>query len=134
VPLDLLYFALTVYGEARNQNDASKHAIAWIVQNRFKKSGNNSYQKIVLRRTQFSCWMPSDPNYGKLKHPGKDGSADNSSWQRIKIIVKEVQNAPENKNPIPGVCNYFSGKPKKKWQEHYFDLPGVPNFHFVKFK
>lgn len=78
--------------------------------------------------------MRSDPNYEKLKHPGKNDSVDNSAWQRIKIIVKEVQNAPKNKNPIPGVYNYFSGKPKKKWQKHYFDLPGVPMFHFVKFK
>lgn len=132
--LDHLYFALTVYGEARDQNDASKYAIAWIIQNRFTKSREGSYQKIVIRRTQFSCWMKSDPNYEKLEHPGEDGPADKKAWQKIKIITKEVQDAPNKKNPIPGGYNYFSGKPKKKWQQHYFDLPGVPNFHFVKFK
>jgi len=134
LPFDLLYFALTIYGEARDQNDASKYAIAWIIQNRFEKSGKISYQKIVLRRRQFSCWMKSDPNYEKLKHPGNDGYADKKAWQKIKNIAKEIQHAPKNKNPIPDVYHYFSGKPNKKWQTHFFDLPGVPNFHFVKFK
>jgi len=134
--LDSLYFSLTVYGEARGENDASKRAIAWIIQNRStKKLGGNSYQKIVLRKSQFSCWKESDPNYKKLKHPGKDGtSSDKKAWQKCKIITKEVRNAPKNKNPIPEVYNYFSGKPKLRWQNHYFDLPGVPHFHFVKFK
>lgn len=133
MPLDLVYFALTIYGESRDQNDASKYAIAWIIQNRFTKSGGESYQKVVLRRSQFSCWMRSDPNYEKLMYPGKDGSADKNTWQKIKAIAKEVQYAPNKKNPLPGVYHYFSGNPKKKWQKHYFDLPGIPKFHFVKF-
>jgi len=37
ISLDQLYFALTLYGEARGENDASKRAIAWIIQNRFSK-------------------------------------------------------------------------------------------------
>jgi hypothetical protein len=75
ISLDHLYFALTVYGEARGENDASKYAIAWIIQNRFKKTTVNTYQKVVLRKTQFSCWNKKDPNYEKLTHPGKDGSS-----------------------------------------------------------
>src|SRR5579862_6752526 len=37
LPLDHLYFSLTLYGEARGENDAGKRAIAWIIQNRFSK-------------------------------------------------------------------------------------------------
>ena len=48
--LDLVYFALTIYGESRDQNDASRRAIAWIIQNRLERSGKKSYQKVVLRR------------------------------------------------------------------------------------
>ena len=134
IPLDMLYFVLTVYGEARDQNDASKRAIAWIIRNRYEKSGGKSYQKVVLRRSQFSCWMKSDPNYEKLKHPGADNPSDKRAWDIIKVIAKEAHHASEKENPLPGVYHYFSGKPKKKWQMHYFDLPGIPNFHFVKFK
>ncbi|MHB1947598.1 MAG: cell wall hydrolase [Gammaproteobacteria bacterium] len=132
--LDHLYFALTVYGEARGENTASKQAIAWIIQNRFDKSSESSYQKVVHRKTQFSCWMKGDKNYEKLRRPGEASAADKKSWEEIKKIIEEVRNAPKNKNPIPGVYNYFSGKPKKKWETHYFDLPGVKHFHFVKFK
>lgn len=136
MPLDLLYFALTLYGEARGENDASKRAIAWIIQNRFsKKMGEKSYQAVVLKKSQFSCWKKSDPNYKKLRHPGKNGtSSDKKSWQKCKIIIEEIRNAPKNKNPIPEVYNYFSGKPKLRWQKKYFDIPGVPHFHFVKLK
>jgi hypothetical protein len=35
VSLDMLYFALTIYGEARDQNDASMRAIAWVILNSF---------------------------------------------------------------------------------------------------
>lgn len=45
--------------------------------------------------------------------------------------MKEVRDADQSTNPVPGVRNYFSGEPKKKWQEKYFDLPDVPKFHFV---
>lgn len=135
ISLDHLYFALTVYGEARSENYESKRAIAWIIQNRLKRTNENTYQKVVLRKTQFSCWNKKDANYEKLKHPGKDGSlADKQAWEDVKIIIKEVMYASESQNPLQGVYNYFSGNPKKKWQTHYFDLPNVPRFHFVKFK
>src|SRR5207253_3445521 len=90
--LDHLYFALTLYGEARGENDASKRAIAWIIQNRFmKKKGTVSYQKIVLRKSQFSCWKKSDPNHKKLQHPGKDGTlSDTKAWPKCKTIAEEI--------------------------------------------
>ena len=46
ISLDHLYYALTVYGEARNQNTASRRALAWIIRNRMtKKKWGDSYQK-----------------------------------------------------------------------------------------
>jgi hypothetical protein len=114
LPLDFIYFALTIYGESRNQNDTSRRVIAWIIRNRFEKAGSKSYQRVVLRRTQFSCWMKSDPNYEKMEHPGEEGPADKRAWQKIKIIAKEVGYASKKENPIPGIYHYFSGRPKKK--------------------
>lgn len=103
--LDHLYFALTLYGEARGEKDTSKRAIAWVIQNRFtKKMGGNSYQAIVLRKNQFSCWKESDPNHKKMRHPGKDGTpSDRNAWQKCKSITEEVRNAPKNKNSLPEV-------------------------------
>jgi len=137
ISLDHLYFALAVYGEARSQNTASKRAIAWIIRNRLaKKKWRDSYQKVTLRPSQFKCWSKKNPNYAVLQHPGRDGSlSDKTTWEECKKIIEEVHNAPEKDNPIPGICNYFSGKadPNVSWEKDFFDLPDVPNFHFVKF-
>lgn len=135
IPLDHLYYALTIYGEAGGENAASKRTIAWIIRNRMaKKRWGDSYQKIVVRPSQFNCWNRKDANYARLQRPGQDNSADKTAWKESIQIIKEVHNAPEKDNPIPGVCNYFSGEPNKKipWEKNYFNLPGVPHFHFVK--
>jgi spore germination cell wall hydrolase CwlJ-like protein len=135
IPLDHLYYALTIYGEAGGENAASKRAIAWIIRNRMaKKRWGDSYQEIVVRPSQFNCWNRKDANYPRLQRPGQDNSADKTAWEESIQIIKEVHNALEKDNPIPGVCNYFSGEPNKKipWEKNYFNLPGVPHFHFVK--
>ena len=142
ISYDHLFFALTIYGEARSENAASKRAIAWIIRNRFtKKKGEDSYRKIVLRPLQFSCWNKDDPNYKLLQSPGKNGLSahqkafDKAAWQKCKVTLLEIYNASEKDNPLPGVCHYFSGLPDVKthpWEKNHFDLPGVPHLHFVK--
>lgn len=137
ISFDHLFFALTIYGEAGGENIASKRAIAWIIRNRLrKKRWGNTFRKVVLSPAQFACWNKHDPNYMRIQHPGKDGSvADKRAWRSCKTMFLEVYHAPEKNNPLPGVCHYFSGKPdvkKHPWQKNYFDLPGIPSFHFVK--
>lgn len=131
-----LYFSITLYGEAGGENEASKRAIAWIMRNRLsKKRWGDSYRSVVLKPGQFACWRKSDANYKRMQHPGQDGSeADKLAWQRCKELYEEIQHAPETENPLPGIYHYFSGPPNPKvpWEKHYFDLPGVPRFHFVK--
>ncbi|MDR3492210.1 MAG: cell wall hydrolase [Gammaproteobacteria bacterium] len=100
MPLDLLYFALTVYGEARGENTISRQAIAWIIQNRVDRSHDNSYQKVVLKRTQFSCWMNGDKNYEKLKHPGEANMADKKAWNEIKKIIEENSGSTPHKGAL----------------------------------
>jgi hypothetical protein len=131
ISLDLLYYALTVFGEARGENDKSLYAIAWVIRNRARREGK-CYKETVTKRKQFSCWLPTDDNYKEFKSPGKNKIADKKAWERIKVIVTEVNNALEKNNPIPGIYNYFSGKPTQKWQKIYFDIPGIPAFHFVR--
>jgi hypothetical protein len=99
----------------------------------FKKF--ETYRDIVLKKNQFSCWLKNDPNYKRLEHPGKHDSIDFRAWQDCKLLAEEVDHEPKNNNPLPGVYHYFSGEPnikKHPWQKKYFDLPGVPNFHFVR--
>lgn len=66
-----LYFSLTIYGEARSENEASKRAIAWIIRNRLtKKRWGDLYRTIVLKPAQFACWRKTDPNYKKNADTG----------------------------------------------------------------
>lgn len=139
LPFDHLFFVLTVYGETRGENAVSQKAIAWIIRNRFnKKTFGDSYRNIVLKPLQFSCWSKGDKNYKMLQHPGKNGKsahqkeADKKAWQKCKNTFEEIFYASETENPLPEIYHYFSGPPKKRWQEKYFDLPNVPHFHFVK--
>ena len=58
----ILFFVLTLYGEARGENAASRQAIAWVIRNRLtKKIFGDSYRSIVLKPLQFSCWRKNDP-------------------------------------------------------------------------
>ncbi len=134
--LDALYFAVTLFAEARGQNALSQKMIVWVIRNRLSSGRfGKSYKEIVTRRAQFSCWFRSDPNYRKILHPGKDGPFEKSAWNKIKVISLEVIYAPISENPIPKVFNYFSGAPnfeKNPWQKNHFDIPGVSQFHFVR--
>jgi N-acetylmuramoyl-L-alanine amidase len=138
IELDNLFMALTVYGESRMEPIESRKIIAWIIRNRRTQSTKKlNYREVVHKVNQFSCWRKSDPNYKRLQNPGKHDPIDMRSWQECKIIAEEVINDAEKNNPIPGICHYFSGPPdikKHPWQKNYFDLPNIPNFHFVRLK
>lgn len=132
--LETLYFALTIYGEARNQPDHSKKIIAWVIRNRLDNNFGKSYQEIVIKPKQFSCWLISDPNFKSMQNPGEN-IIENKAWIASKAIAKKVMHASKSQNPIPGICFYFSGEPnvkKNKWQKNHFDIPNVSKFHFVK--
>lgn len=85
-----------------------------------KKRWGDTYQKIVVRPSQFNCWIKKDPDYARLQRPGQDGLSDKTAWEECKKIIEEVHNAPEKDNPIPGICNYFSGEPNPKvpWKKN----------------
>jgi len=132
--LDAVYLALTLFGEVRGENDFSRHVIAWIIRNRVTHTkGKRTYQDIVQKPAQFSCWGSKDKNYPLIKDPRKSKISDVKAWEELKIIAKEVISSPESKNPIPELYLYFSGPPnvkKNPWQKDHFKIDGVPNFNF----
>ena len=60
--------ARTIWGEARNQGLAGQQAVANVIMNRVKKGGwyGATPAEVCKKKYQFSCWLPSDPNYKKL--------------------------------------------------------------------
>jgi len=64
--------AMTLYGEARNQDAAGQQAVASVILNRVAKQkafyGLNA-KDVCLKPWQFSCWNKNDPNRAILTNP-----------------------------------------------------------------
>jgi len=60
--------ARTVWAEARGEGSQGMHAICNVVMNRVKANSwwGKTPKEVCLKKSQFSCWNKSDPNYSKL--------------------------------------------------------------------
>ncbi len=75
---DLRILALTIWGEARNQDALGKLAVAWTIRNRAldkKKWNGDSIADCCLKPFQYSCWNASDPNRALLEKVTVDDDA-----------------------------------------------------------
>ena len=65
---DLSVMARTVYGEARGEPQEGRLAVAHVILNRMRAGGwwGQSVSEVCLKRWQFSCWNPGDPNRKRL--------------------------------------------------------------------
>lgn len=71
---DKTVFALTLWGEARNQGPEGIKAVASVILNRValradhkgQTNWGNTIRSVCLAPYQFSCWNIDDPNYLKL--------------------------------------------------------------------
>jgi Cell Wall Hydrolase len=68
---DLVFLAKTLYGEARNQNDATKVGVAWTLVNRARRRTwyGKTVRECALKPHQYTCWSAGDPNRAKLLIP-----------------------------------------------------------------
>lgn len=64
--------ARTLWGEGRGEGRTGMHAIANVIMNRVagRKWWGLTVREVCLKPYQFSCWLPSDPNFAKLKSVG----------------------------------------------------------------
>jgi hypothetical protein len=65
---DLSVMARTVFGEARGEPYQGRLAVAHVILNRVRAGGwfGASVSEVCLKRWQFSCWNPGDPNRARL--------------------------------------------------------------------
>lgn len=61
--------ARTLWGEARGEGIRGMQAVANVITNRVNagKWYGRTYEEVVLKPYQFSCWNENDPNFSKLK-------------------------------------------------------------------
>ena len=73
---DLDVMARTVYGEARGEIETGKIAVAWCIRNRAELDLGSDGKPdwwgegiggVCLKPYQFSCWLPNDPMFPKIK-------------------------------------------------------------------
>ncbi len=128
------YLARTIYGEARGENTASKKAVAWVIRNRVEAPAyGRSYEEVVLRPYQFSCWNKNDPNYPKISSPDMGGRA----WYECLGIAYTVYYAPRELNPLPEVYHFYDSSMDDAppwWAEsgELVLLDNVSKFRFVR--
>lgn len=55
----------TLWGEARGEDDEGVLGVAWTIRNRADNPRwwGTDIESVCLKRWQFSCWNPTDPNY-----------------------------------------------------------------------
>lgn len=60
---------LTIYGEARGETTQGKIAVGSVILERVDKQGwmGKTIHEVCLMPYQFSCFLPSDPNFQALK-------------------------------------------------------------------
>lgn len=70
---DLEVMARTAIGEARGESAEGMQAVMWTGVNRYTAKRWFSGQSIagtLLKASQYSCWLPADPNYGLITNIG----------------------------------------------------------------
>jgi spore germination cell wall hydrolase CwlJ-like protein len=67
---DLEVMALTVWGEARGEDETGRCAVAWVIRNRSLDPGRDwwgdTVREVCLKPWQFSVWNKNDPNRAKM--------------------------------------------------------------------
>jgi len=74
---DLEIAARTVWGEARNQDQTGRLAVAYVIRNRWQSDrwfGKGTVEDVCLREWQFSCHNKGDPNKDKLAQVALDNT------------------------------------------------------------
>lgn len=86
---DLLTLGRTIFGEARSESTAGRHAVANVILNRAASSRYpNTVAKVCLQPWQFSCWNANDPNRAKML--GHDLTSTNSDFQECLQVAREA--------------------------------------------
>ena len=117
----LVLAALTLYGEARGEKAMGKKAVLWTIKNRrriageFVKKrgrahplfGDGSLASCVLKKYQFSCWLPNDPNLAVLSRLVETaGESANGSWPVFYALAAKVESEGAESDPTFGATHY----------------------------
>ena len=81
----LLKIALTLWGEARNQSDEAKIAVAKVM---LRRERDNQLWNDILAPYQFSCWNKHDPNLEPMLRVHIQN--DETLWKCVEIAFMVI--------------------------------------------
>lgn len=117
-PADLEVAWRTVWGEARGEPFEGKLAVAWVIRNRWQNQGGQFAADVTaaaacLRRWQFSCWLPADPNLPRLLAVP---AGDPMALECLEAVARAFRAAPAA-DPTGGATHYHAAwlSPPPDW-------------------
>lgn len=106
--------ARTIWGEARGEGVTGMQAVANVIINRVNAGiwYGRTVSEVCKKKYQFSCWLPSDPNYAKCQAVT---IADNSFQNAMFLAAKGV--AGELEDITGGANHYHASSIKPSWAD-----------------
>lgn len=117
----LVLAVLTLIGEARGEKALGKRGVLWCIKNRRRVArefvakrgrthplfGDGSLASCVLKKYQFSCWLPGDPNL-KLLSETVEKAGDNlgAMWPVYYALALKVEGELPVQDPTFGATHY----------------------------
>ena len=130
-------FALTLYGESRNQPVEGKIAVANVIRNRLlTHRWGTSYEAVCLARLQFSCWTPigGATNYRTLKTLKDqiiEGTLAPDKVLRECYTIARVIMADELQDSVAHATHYYvSGTPEPHWAQGHEPVCTIGSHRF----
>lgn len=121
--VDLDTVARTLYGECRGEPEEGQIAVAWVIRTRAEQPcwWGKTPAVVCLKKSQFSCWLPSDPNSAKLKSV----TVYNPVFQRLFVLAKLVFSDTPPADPTNGATHYKVTGTKASWDHATEGLAAV---------
>lgn len=118
----LVLATLTLIGEARGEKALGKRGVLWCIKNRRRVArefvakrgrthplfGDGSLASCVLKKYQFSCWLPHDPNLRVLSEIVETAgeSIGLTTWNVMYALALKVEGETALQDPTFGATHY----------------------------
>jgi len=131
---DDILLAMLVFGEARGESREAKIGVAHVAKNRADNPRwwGKTLKTVILKPYQFSCFLPNDPNAGKLLLPLKYESAE--TWDECFEVATGVMagEIPDNTQTSDSYFDDSIRPPRWAEERHKTVKIGRLNFYRIE--
>jgi len=109
-----ILLARVIFGEARNQIEEARIAVAWSAKNRIEDTRwGNTYHQVILQSQQYSAFNKGDPNFPYVQDPFLDKTQKNAWYECYEIAGRMIKG--ELKDLTNGANHYYSDDINSPW-------------------